>query len=293
MTSDALDRIAERPTAPALGGGTQATAVEQTRAMAEVQAAVLVAQQVPRDIGRAFAEMRDACARAALADRAFYSVKNRGSGASVHLARELVRIWGNVDYGVHELRRDDTTGMSEIRAYAWDQQANNRSSRTFQVPHARMRDGERRPLTDLQDVYLNNQNIGARAVRECIFTVLPDDFVEEAKAICRNTLERGEGEPLAERVKKMIGAFKQLGVTQAQMEQKLGRKRSAWTAADVADMGVLYSSIDRRETTVDEEFQQRVTADQITQQGNGAQQQDDEQLPDAFPEDTAARQEQL
>ena len=62
-------------------------------------------------------------------------------GPSVHLARELARIWGNMDYGVHELSRDDARGMSEIRAYAWDQQTNMRSSRTFQVPHARMAKG--------------------------------------------------------------------------------------------------------------------------------------------------------
>lgn len=282
--STELDRIANRPASPQLAPTTQATAVEQARAVSEVQAAVMVAQQVPRDIGRAWAEMKDACSKRALADRAFYSVKNRGSGPSVHLARELVRIWGNVDYGVHELRRDDMAGMSEIRAYAWDQQANNRSSRTFQVPHARMKDGQRRPLTDLQDVYLNNQNIGARAVRECIYTVLPDDFVQAAEAICRQTLEAGEdGEPLSERIAKMIAAFRALDVTQKQMETRLGKKRSAWSAGDVADMGVLYQSIQRGETTTAEEFQQRVSAEDVTGQQQETQQQDE--LPDAFPDE--------
>jgi hypothetical protein len=158
------------PTAPAPAFTTQATAVEQSRAIAEVAAAVQVAQQCPRDMRRAWAEMEEACRRYDLADRAFYQVVNRGRGPSVHLARELARIWGNLDYGVHELSRDDLRGMSEIRAYAWDQQTNVRSSRTFQVPHLRMvKDKatgtqERKPLVDLQDVYLNNQNIGARAV---------------------------------------------------------------------------------------------------------------------------------
>lgn len=263
MTTTDIDRIKE--TSAPIGTTTQATAVEQSRAIAEVQAAVLVAQQVPRDIGRAKAEMRDACGSEELASRAFYSVKNRGSGPSVHLAKELANIWGNIDYGVHEIRRDDAAGMSEIRAYAWDQQRNVRSSRTFQVPHARMKDGQRKPLTDLQDVYLNNQNIGARAVRECIFNSLPRSFVDEAQAICRRTLEQGSGEPLEDRIAKMIGAFKALGVTQAQMETKTGSKRTAWTAADVAEFGIIYQSIQRRETTVDEAFApERVTAAEIT-----------------------------
>src|SRR5574340_597234 len=81
---------------------TQAAAVEQSRAIAEVQAAVVVAQQCPRDMSRAEGEMRDTCGRLAVAQRAFYRVPNRGSGPSVHLARELARIWGNVQYRSEE-----------------------------------------------------------------------------------------------------------------------------------------------------------------------------------------------
>lgn len=233
---------------------TQTTAVEQARATAEVQAAVLVAQSVPRDTARALGEMRDSCARTGLAERAFYKVTNRGSGPSVHLARELARIWGNIDYGVVELRRDDEAGESEIRAYAWDQQTNVRSVRSFIVPHQRMASGKRKPLTDLGDVYLNNQNIGARAVRECIFTVLPTWFVDEAQGRCMATLEVGDGEPLEERVAKMIAVFKAIGVDQSRLESKLGAKKGQWSAAMVADMGVTYKSIQRRETTIDDEF---------------------------------------
>ncbi len=246
---------------------TQATAVEQARAVAEVAAAVQVAQQNPRDIRRAFAEMQEACGRLGLANRAFYDVRNRGAGPSVHLARELARIWGNMDYGVHELHRDDERGVSEVRAFAWDQQTNVRSSRTFQVPHARMVKGDRKPLTDLQDVYLNNQNIGARAVRETILAALPADFVEEAKDRCRGTLERGDGKPLMQRIAEMVDAFKAThGVTQTRIETRLGRKRGQWTAVDVADLSVVFSSIKRRETTVDDEFPVVVTAAEILAQ---------------------------
>lgn len=244
---------------------TQTTAVEQARAVAEVAAAVQVAQMNPRDMNRAFAEMRAACGRLALANRAFYAVPNRGSGPSVHLARELARIWGNLDYGVHELSRDDARGMSEVRAFAWDQQTNVRSSRTLQVPHKKMAGGKAKPLTDLGDVYLNNQNIGARAVREAIFTVLPADFVGEAQDLCRATIERGDGEPLDVRVSKMVDLFKaDLGVTVVQLETRLGRKRGQWDAANVAEMGVVFQSIKRHDTTKDDEFPpERVTANEI------------------------------
>jgi hypothetical protein len=242
---------------------TQATAVEQARAVAEVAAAVQVAQQCPRAPQRAWAEMKEACSRLAMAEVAFYKVPSRGQGPSVHLARELLRIWGNADAGVHELSRDDERGMSEIRAYAWDQQTNVRQSRTFQVPHRRMGGGAK--LTDLTDIYLNNQNIGARAVRECIYAILPRDYVNEAQALCRKTIEHGDGVPLPERISKMLGKFKELGVTVARIETKVGRKRGQWSTADVADLAVVYGSIARNETTVDDEFPpERVTAAEIT-----------------------------
>jgi hypothetical protein len=224
---------------------TQTTIVEQSRAVAEVQAAVTVALQFPRDMGRAYAEMRAACGRLRLAERAFYSVPNRGNGPSVHLARELARIWGNVDYGVRELSRDDEAQMSEIQAYAWDQQTNVRSSRTFQVPHARMVKGARSPLTDLGDVYLNNQNIGARAVREAIFTVLPAEFVEEAQDLCRDTLKRGDGVPVEDRIAAALRGFASLGIAADRLEAKIGKPRGQWGPQQVADLGIWYTSISR------------------------------------------------
>ncbi len=239
---------------PPAWGISQSTAVEQARAVAEVQAAVLVAQQCPRDMRRAWEEMKSACGRLALASRAFYSVPNRGSGPSVHLARELARIFGNLDFGVRELRRDDDRAESEVQAFAWDQQTNVRSTRSLIIPHARMAGRQRKPLTDLGDIYLNNQNVGARAVRECLFTILPADFVGEAQDLCRATIEKGDGKPLNQRVADMIAAFAGLGVKVAQIEARLDLKRGQWSAADVADLSVVFTSLKRRETTVEQEF---------------------------------------
>lgn len=254
-----------RTAAPAIAAASQSTLVEQSRAVAEVQAAIVVAQQCPRDMGRAEAEMRSSSSRLSLANRAFYSVKNRGTGASVHLARELARIWGNLDYGVRELARDDAAGTSEIQAFAWDQQTNVRSTRTFIVPHERMAQGSRKKLVDLTDVYLNNQNIGARAVRECIFTVLPAWFTEEAQDLCRQTLEHGEGEPVAARAEKAVAAFSSLGVAQDQLETRVGKNLSAWEPQDVANLSVLFSSIKAGDARAEDEFPpRRVTADELT-----------------------------
>lgn len=243
------------PTNGARANISQATAVEQTRAIADVQAAVTVAQNCPRDMAEAEREMEYVCSRLDMAEQAFYQVTNRGSGPSVHLMRELARIWGNVDYGVKELARNDEKGESEVLATCWDMQKNTRSSRTFIVPHQRMRQGSRVDLVDLTDIYLNNQNVGARAVRECIQTILPRWFTEKAQDICRGTLEHGEGEPLRDRIETMVTWFRdKVGVSQQQLEARLGRKRGAWTAEDVAQMKIAGKSIMAGEATRDELF---------------------------------------
>lgn len=245
------------PVAPTIG---QATAVEQARAVAEVQAAVVVAQQCPRSIDQAVRQMRESCAQQALADRAFFRFPRAGgtvTGPSIHLARELARCWGNVQYGISELRRDDDAHVSEMIAYAWDVQTNTRSSSTFIVPHERDTKRGRQKLTDLRDVYENNANQGARRVREAIFSILPAWFTEEAKERANDTLTNGGGKSLAQQVADMVAAFEGLGVVKDQLEAKIGRKSGDWIEQDIAQMRVIYSSLQRGEISKDEEFPPR------------------------------------
>lgn len=253
--------LAHLPATAARPGMTQATTVESSRAVAEVQAAVLVALQYPRDTRRVHEEVLKACRTFELAKRAFYAVPNRGAGSSVHLARELARCYGHVQYGVHELSRDDAAGMSEIRAFAWDPQTGVRQERTFQVPHQKMVGKSRVQLDDLGDVYRNNQNVGARAVRECIFGVLPAALVAIAERECRATLEQGPQQdgggnvPLPQWIAQGIEAFAlTFDVGVPQLEARLGVKRDRWTAAHAAELEVLYRSLQQGEVSLAEAF---------------------------------------
>jgi hypothetical protein len=221
----------------------QGTVVEQTRAAAEVAAAVSVARNFPRDQTAATEAMKALCSRLAVAQKAFYEVPNRGAGLSVHLARELALIWRNVDYGVRELARNDAAGESEMQVWAWDQENNVRSTRSFIQPHAKSTKAGRKALTDLGDIYLNNQNTGARAVRECIFTVVPGWFLADAEALLRKTLEHGDGKPLSERQKDAVDVFYSLGIDGARLQTKLGKPMPQWTAQDLATLARIHSSI--------------------------------------------------
>lgn len=244
----------------------QATQVEQARAVAEVQAAVIVAQQVPRNMPHVIGQMREACAQRGLADRAFFKFPRGGqsiTGASIHLARELARVYGNVQYGIHELRRDDVGRYSEMQAWAWDVETNTRTSTTFVVPHKRDKGGSPEVLTALRDVYENNANAGARRVREMIFAILPAWFTEEAKERCMATMAQGGGEPLAQRIAKAIEMYDGIGVKVDRLESRHGPS-AKWTPHDVALLGVAFKSIEKGEVKADEEFPpERVTVDEI------------------------------
>ena len=248
----------------------QATAVEQSRAIAQVQAAAVMARQFPRSTQAAINEMRDACGRTELAKRAFFKFPRGGesvTGASVYLARELARIWGNIDYGLNELRRDDVHGQSEMQAYAWDLQTNARSTRTFVIEHARDTKQGRKQLTDLRDISDNNNNFGARAVREMIFATLPQWFTDMAQEVCRETLKNGGGVPLPTRVANALAAYKRARITPSQLATRVGTEPDAWTHEDVTDLEILYRSLQNREITRDEAFpetESTVTADELT-----------------------------
>jgi hypothetical protein len=261
----------------------QATAIELSRAEAEVKAAVFVAKQNPRDIDSALAEMRFICTQFAVAEKAFFSypkAKQTIKGPSIHLARELALIWGNLQHGTMELSRDTAQGQSEILAYAWDLQRNSRSSQIFIAPHVMDTQKGKKTLTDLRDIYENNSNLGARRLREAIFAVLPSWFVAEAVKLCQQTLDNGDGTPLEERIEEAIREYKAVGVTLQQLEKKLGRPQADWTDKDAGELQVIYQSVYRGEISRDEAFPpEHITGAEIKNQRSeqtGSKQQDSE-----------------
>lgn len=251
--------IALPPAASTAGYVGQATAIEQTRAAAEVQAAVVMAQRMPRSVPVAIARMQETCSVMELAEQAFFRYSRSGSqitGPSVHLARELARCWGNVQYGITELERDTANRQSVMLAFAWDLETNTRATTTFIVPWVRDKQGksDASPLTAVRDQYENNANMGARRVREQIFAVLPRWFSEQAQTKCMHTIKNGSTEPLPKRISSIVAAFDKLGVHVDQLATKLGRDVGHWGVGDVATLTVVGKSINAGETTVEDEF---------------------------------------
>lgn len=276
MNAPVRQTTANNVTAALRGNGngaprSEATGIEQSRAVAEVQAMVVVAQSRRRDVSRALEAMQQSCGRMALAERAFFSFKRGGSsvnGASIQLARELARCWGNVNTGVRELDRDDARGRSEMMAFGWDLETNLRADVTFIVPHMRDKTGGPVALTDMRDIYENNANNAARRLREMIFACLPVWYREEGIALCRATLEKGESdEPLPLRISKMLAAYASIGISRERVEARFGGNVDNMTVVDLASYGILFRSIKNGEASKDDEFP-TVTAGQVNQMLN-------------------------
>jgi hypothetical protein len=245
----------------------QGTKVEQARALAEVYAMLANARESPRSEQLAVTRRDDACSRLVLAEKAFYRFPRDGqqvTGATVQLARELARCWGNINFGIKELLRDDARGQSEMLAEAWDIETSTRSYNVFIVPHKRDTKSGPKELVNMRDIYENNANAGARRLRECLFAVLPFWFIEEATNLCTEVLENGadkgkQGPPLVERKRRLIEAFTEWRVTLAQLEGKIDRPEGRWTAGDVATLRVIWKSLRAGETQPDIEFQREQT----------------------------------
>lgn len=95
--------------------------IEVQRAIAEVQAKLMIAKSMPRDPVAAWEKVMKACSLPGMAEAAFYSYKRGGqevTGPSIRLAEALASAWGNIDYGMRELSNKD--GVTELEAYAWD-----------------------------------------------------------------------------------------------------------------------------------------------------------------------------
>ena len=218
--------------------------VEAVRAQAEVQAQIVSAKKFPRDPFSAWNRIAQACKRPKLAGQALYAYPRGGetvTGPSIRLAETLAQAWGNVTFGVRELEQRDSD--STIEAYCTDLETNVTRSVTFQVPHIRYTKRGVIKLSDPRDIYELVANQGARRVRACILAVIPGDIVDLAVAECKRTQVRGEGEPLEDRVRKMVAAFSEVGVPPEAIERRLGHPLAQTVAEEVVDLQAVYRAI--------------------------------------------------
>lgn len=230
---------------------TSATAVEQTRAIQEVQSRLIIAKRFPRDEIAAHARIMKACKRRALADQAVYRlpIGNKTQvGPSIRLAEVLANAWGNISFGVKEIAR--ASGRSQCIAYCWDQETNTLIEYEFEVEHwievGQKGNKSKRPITDPVEIDRLIANRGARKMRNAILQVIPGDVIDEAVKACRKTVAEGGGVPLTDRIRTMVTSFAEISVTQEMLEQRLGYPIADATGDDIASLqGVWKALVDK------------------------------------------------
>lgn len=227
---------------------TEKTATKEamvSRQAQEVQMAMYVAKNFPRDTYEAFQRIMKECERKLVAENAVYEYPKGGQkvqGPSIRLAEVIARNWGNIDYGIIELEQKN--GESTMMAYAWDLETNTRQTKIFTVKHERKSGNTTKKLTDSRDVYEMTANMGTRRMRSCILGIIPGDIVDAAVQKCQDTLINSHTEPLEDRLRKAFDAFKkEFGVTKEVIEEAFHSNADAFTEHDYVKLRNIYSSI--------------------------------------------------
>lgn len=236
--------LPQRNVALGAGANVGSVAIEQERAIAEAQGQLILAKKFPRDENAAHADMMKACKMPAFAAAAFYSVPRAGgavTGASIRLAEEIARCYGNFSYGHRELSRDGN--KSEVEVYAWDKERNNESKRQITVFHVRDTKDGPKVLRDQKDIDDKIANVASKQVRGRILALIPKWMLEEAIQECRKTIAGNNDEPIEVRVRKMTQAFAKYGVTVAHLERYLGHALGETLADEIVDLTGVFNSI--------------------------------------------------
>jgi hypothetical protein len=198
------------------------------------------------------------CTRPSLAETGLYQYSRGGSdisGPSIRLAETMARRWGNIASGIKEVSR--AGGYSECVAYSWDLETGYYDERQFQVRHWRDTRQGGYLLTDERDIYELIANVGQRRKRAVLLTVLPGDVVEAAREQCERTL-KASADTSVEALRRIVQAFGEFGVTQAQIEKRIQRRMDSIHPAQVVQLRKIYASLKDEMSSPSDWFQDNV-----------------------------------
>ena len=222
-------------------------AMATTRQAQEVQAAMIVAKNFPRDQRQSLDRILSECTRPTLAEGATYEFSRGGSairGPSIRMAECIAQNWGNMDFGFTELERKDRE--STVMAFAWDLETNTRQSKVFTVKHQRDKKGGSQELTESRDIYELIANQASRRVRSCVLAIIPGDVIDAAIQQCEITLKGGamnNGGSLDELITDMILHFANYGVTEEMLSAYVGKSIEAFNEKDIVKLRKVYTSL--------------------------------------------------
>lgn len=247
--------------------GELATSAGAATAVAEVQAAYAMAIRNPRNLFEARDRMLEACQREKFRGKARYRRvvgKDRygkdvyAEGFSVHFARPAAVMYRNILINTGVLYEDDH--VRKIVARATDIESNVAYTKEALIEKTveRKNSSGRDVISERKNSYgdttylvvafphevdLKAAAMSAKLVRDCVLPLIPPDLLEEIE---EKIIEYQSAEYVADPTttrKKLVDAFKELGVSSKQLVAYLGHPIEELTPDEYANFKAMWTTI--------------------------------------------------
>lgn len=230
-------------------------------AKARIQAAYIMAARKPRNADEARDRILHACRRPAFAERVEFSKPVGGKavkGPSIRFAELALREWGNIQSDIQVIHEDDR--MRRIRVSLTDLESNASFSKEIQAAKTVERrspgdreivgerinaSGEKVYIVRATEEELDNKvsALVSKALRNEGLRLIPQDIVDEALEVARNTLlSRDKTDPSAAK-KKLLDSFSEIGVKPRDIQAYLKHPTDQLTPAELQDLRGIYRAI--------------------------------------------------
>lgn len=214
----------------------------------EIQSAIIMAKQFPRDEDTAILKVEKAFSRPGNAEIARYSFRRGGAmveGPTVALAREVARCFGNIRSGFRIVEVTDK--HVHVKGFAIDLETNAyfEAEDKFErlVQRKAYENGEKTTKWVSPDERDLRELINKRAAilqRNCILQIIPGDFVDSALTAAQKTLRKMDNQTLTENredtIRNVLRAFDKLGVSKADLEDWLSHPIEQITDLELGDL---------------------------------------------------------
>lgn len=231
------------------------TQIEMQRANREVEMAMLMAQNFPRDLNQVRMNVLDECQIPSVAEKCIYSIKRSSEkieGGSIRLAELIERHYTNVDTLeiIHTISETET----EKEIVIWDLEKRKRECRRFIVKHMRYSKEKGwyrvNAGNDIRQI-VNSETSFYR--RNALFKVIPLWLLQDALETCRRTIAKAmqNGETRA----KMLGAFqKEFEINQESLEAYIGKRIQNFSNEDYAELRGVFNALESGEAKLADFF---------------------------------------
>lgn len=241
-----MDYLAQKENSNLTKFSSVSSEIEKARAIQEVQGAILMARQFPRDEELAKQKILRSCKNLKFAESAIYAYPRGGSmimGPSIRAAETMAKYWGNLLHGSKTLAQNQNENTSDIMTYCWDLENNVRAEKVFKSAHIRETKNGNKVLTSNRDIYEKEANDSSRRIRACILSIIPQEIVEELLDACEETLVGKSDKTLQERIDEMVKKFEEIGITKEMIVKRMGVQLDKLVAKNVVSLGYVYNSI--------------------------------------------------